>query len=277
MQRIFLFLYQIRALLLFVLLQTIAISILVRNNSPQGAAFFNSANHLSGNIMGLSDDITSYFSLSSVNKGLAEKNAELLTNLEAARVIRDSAFIEVDSSLNERFNFLGAKVINNSIRLSQNHLTLNKGEKHGVRPGMGVFNEEGVVGRVKNVSKNYTTVISLLHTDLLISSKIVSNGVFGSTKWDGKDSKMAKLLYVPRHVELKAGDKVVTSGYNEVFPEGIAIGEITDFGPGIDNNYLDITLELSTDFSKVSFVYLVENPKQTELDSLQQSTKIQDE
>lgn len=244
------------------------------NNSQQGAAFFNSSNQFIGSILDTQNDVVEYFSLSSVNKSLVDKNAELLTELEKLRQPADSVFIELDSVLSSTFQFKGAKVINNSLRLTQNHLTINKGSNHGIKQGMGVFNEEGVVGRVKSVSKNYASIISLLHTELLISSKIKSNDVFGSTKWDGKNPKMAKLLYVPRHVVVQVGDEIVTSGYNAIFPEGIPIGRIVEIKPGPETNYLDITIELATDFSKISYVYLVENFQQQELDSLYQSTGI---
>lgn len=274
MQRILLFLYKIRAFLLFVLLEVIAIWMIASNNSQQGAAFFNSSNQFIGSMLGAQNDVVEYFSLSSVNKSLVDKNAELLTELEKLRQPADSIFIKLDSVLASTFQFKGAKVINNSLRLSQNHLTINKGSNHGIKQGMGVFNEEGVVGRVRSVSNNYASIISLLHTELLISSKIKSNDVFGSTKWDGRNPKMAKLMYVPRHVVVELGDKIVTSGYNAIFPEGIPIGTVVDIKPGPETNYLDITIELATDFSKISYVYLVENFQQQELDSLYQSTGI---
>jgi rod shape-determining protein MreC len=277
MQQILLFLFKIRAFLLFVLLEAIAVWMIASNNSQQGSAFFNSSNQVIGSILGAQNDVVEYFSLASVNKSLVDKNAELLMELEKFRQPSDSVFIALDSALASSFQFKGAKVINNSLKLTQNHLTISKGSNHGIKPGMGVFNEEGVIGRVKSVSKNYSSIISLLHTELLISSKIQSNDVFGSTKWDGKDSKIAKLLYVPRHVVVKAGDNVVTSGYNAVFPEGIPIGTVTEVKPGSETNYLDITIELATDFSRISYVYLVENTQQQELDSLNQSIGIENE
>lgn len=253
---------------MFVLLESVAIWLMVSNNSQQGAVFFNSANQLSGGILSTQNNIAEYFSLASVNKSLVDKNAELLAELEYYKTPADSAFIHVDSLMAATFNFKGAKIINNSINLSQNFITINKGSNQGIKEGMGVFNEEGVVGRVKGVTKNFATVVSLLHVDLLVSSKIASTEVFGSTKWDGKDSKIAKLLYVPRHAVVEVGDQVVTSGYNAVFPEGIPIGKVLEVQSGSDTNYLDITIELATDFSRLSYVYLVENFLEEELELL---------
>jgi rod shape-determining protein MreC len=274
MQRILLFLYSLRAFLLFLFMEAISIWMIATFNSQQGSVFFNSSNKVSGTFLSYKHGIVEYFSLASANKILVEKNAALLAELESFKTPADSMTIALDSSLRNNFQFKGAKVINNSIRLSQNHLTLNKGSQHGLKEGMGVFNAEGVIGRVKGVSQGFATVISLLHTDLLISSKIKSTEVFGSTKWDGIDSKKAKLLYVPRHVVISSGDQVVTSGYNAIFPEGIPIGTVLEVRPGEDNNYLDITIELATDFSRLNYVYLVENNVKQELDSLYKETGI---
>lgn len=268
MQSILIFLYSLRTFLLFVLLEIIAIWLIVSYNSQQGSVFFNSSNELIGRSLGTKNNVSEYFSLREENNRLLDTNAELLAELEMYRKPADSLFIPLDSLFMSSFDFKGAKVINNSIRLSQNHLTINKGADHGVKAGMGVFNGQGVVGRVKGVSRNFATVISLLHTELLISSKIESTEVFGSIKWDGKSSKNAKLLYVPRHVKVQIGHRIVTSGYNAVFPEGILIGKILEVSQGSDTNYLDITVQLSTDFTKVSYVYLVENAIEEELDSL---------
>ncbi|MCH7402322.1 rod shape-determining protein MreC [Belliella kenyensis] len=277
MQRILLFLYSLRAFLLFVLLEAVAIWLIVSFNSQQGSAFFNSSNKFSGKVLTAQKNVSEYFSLADVNARLLDTNAELLTELEILRKPADSAYVFVDSVLAANFEFKGAKVINNSIRLSQNHLTINKGSKHGIKPGMGVFNGEGVVGRVKGVSTNFATVISLLHTELLISSKVDSSEVFGSIKWDGVSPRYAKMLYVPRHVKVAEGDNIVTSGYNAIFPEGIKVGVISEVKQGSDTNYLDIIVELATDFTKISYVYLVENTVEAELDSLYKSSGISNE
>jgi len=277
MLRILQFLYSLRSFLLFVLLEVLAIGLIVSNNSPQGAAFFNSSNYVTGSVLKTRSDIVDFFSLAEANKALLGQNAMLLAEVKTLRDLPDSTFIQLDSALSTQYEFKGARIISNSLRFAQNHLTLNKGAKDGVKPGMGIFNEEGVVGRVKSVSENYSVGISLLNTGLLISSKIKSNDVFGSVNWDGKDSKRAKLLYVPRHVTAQPGDTVVTSGFNAVFPEGISIGVISTIEQGADPNYLDIVIDLSTDFSRAHYVYLVENDQINELDSLYNQSEITNE
>ncbi|MBN7814102.1 rod shape-determining protein MreC [Algoriphagus pacificus] len=277
MLRILQFLYSLRSFLLFVLLEVVAIWLLVANNSPQGAAFFNSSNAVVGSVLETRSDISDFFSLAQANEALVVENARLLEQLKILSSDPDSTAISLDSALATNYEFIGARVISNSLRYAQNHLTINKGKNQGVKPGMGIFNESGVVGRVKSVSNNYAVGISLLNTGLLVSSKIKTNEVFGSINWDGKDSKKAKMLYVPRHVKAEAGDTVVTSGFNAVFPKGIKIGVISAVSQSQDPNYLDIDIELTTDFSKISYVYLVENNQIEELDSLYQQSEVPNE
>ncbi len=277
MLRILQFLYNLRSFILFVLLEVAAVWLIVTNNSPQGAAFYNSSNAIAGTVLKARSDVIDFFSLAQSNENLLAENALLLQQLNAIGGDVDSLAIPLDSALASQFQFRGGRILSNSLRFSQNHLTLNKGRKDGIKEGMGIFNHEGVVGRVKSVSENYAVAISLLNTGLLISSKIKANDAFGSINWDGKNSRQAKMLYVPRHVKAQVGDTVVTSGFNAVFPEGINIGTVASIEQGGDPNYLDILVDLSTDFSKVNYVYMVENTHFNELDSLYIQSEVTNE
>ncbi|WP_026953008.1 rod shape-determining protein MreC [Algoriphagus mannitolivorans] len=278
MLRILQFLYRIRAFLLFILLEVAAVWMVVTNNSPQGAAFFNSSNAVIGSVLKKQADLVQFFSLAQANEQLADENAQILEKLQSFSRPADSVYLQLDSLLMVSYEFKGARVIGNSIRFSQNYITLNKGAKDGVKPGMGVFNSDGVIGRVKSVSQNYAVAFSLLNTGLLVSSKIKTTNDFGSVQWDGGDASEANLLYIPRHVKAQPGDTVITSGFNAVFPEGIPIGVISEVNPDKDNpNYLQIKLKLAVDFGKITYVYLVENTQFEELDTLFQQSEVSNE
>ncbi len=269
MLRILQFIYRLRAFLLFAFLEFLAIWMIVSNNSPQGAAFFNSSTELVGNALKKQADVVEFFSLVDANAALVEENASLKQELLRLKVKPDSMSFAIDSTLKATFELKGARVVANSLRFSQNYLTLYKGAKDGIKPGMGIFNAQGVDGRVKSVSENYSVAFSVLNTNLLISAKIKSSDVFGSVQWDGGNTSEVQLLYVPRHVKASKGDTVITSGFNAVFPEGILIGKISKVEVNkADPNYLALTVKLSTDFSKLTYVYLVENTRFQELDSL---------
>ena len=278
MRNLFAFIYRFRAFLIFVLLEALCIFLIVRYNTYQGAAMFNSANTYVGRVLEFQSGITDYFRLASVNSTLAQENAVLRQQLmsyrqdaEADSTDRLDAtfFATSDSAKSEPFILHAGRVINNSVRRTNNYLTLAAGSLDGVKPGMGVISPNGTVGRVKTVSKHYATVTSLLHSQMLISAKIKKDNTFGTIKWTGGDYRTALLDYIPLHVKPAPGDTVLTSGFNTVFPEGIMIGTISEVERELDKSFYTIRVKLSVDFAQLSYVYVVENPRRPEQDSLE--------
>ena len=80
----------------------------------------------------------------------------------------------------------------------------------------------------------------------------------GSLVWHGGDPRFAKMKQVPRHVKIKKGDSIVTSGYSDFFPEGIMVGTVYDFKTGEDDNYYDIDVELSVNFNNLAYVQVLD-------------------
>ena len=238
MRNLIQFIYRFRAFLVFLILEAVSIYLLVQNNSYQNAAFYNSANTYVGKVLEMQSNVTDYFRLVTINESLVKENAHLkealfrerriagdtlLTRLDSVMTLRDT----LNQPLKVPFKFIGAKVINNSVRRVNNYFTLNVGRLQGVKPGMGVVAPEGIAGRVKAVSANYATVTSLLHSQTLISAKLTRDGTFGSVKWEeDDDANTASLNFIPLHVKVFKGDTVVSSGYNPTYPEGIMIGRV---------------------------------------------------
>ena len=274
MYRLFTFIYQRRNFFVFLVIEVLCIWLLVSRNSYQQAAFFNSANAISGRIYALRTSISDYFQLEEINKALIEENKLLKEKLSEKTQIRNY-LPEENEQLSliiiNQFDFTVAKVINNSVNNTSNYLTLNKGRKDGVMPGMGVVSKDGIVGKVKAVSNYYATVSSVLHVGDYISTTIVGPGVFGSLRWDGKDPRFANLMYIPRHVSVSEGDSLVTSGYNAIFPEGIPVGIIKSISLDKNAAFYEIEVALATDFAQLNYVYVIGNKLKEEQMNLQDS------
>jgi rod shape-determining protein MreC len=271
MRRLFLLIYQYRAFFTFIVLEIIAFWLVIGTSTFHNAAFFNTSNNIVASIFGLRQGVYQYFNLVDENDNLAKENAFLRDLISQKRI----AVLSADSSLltstdtTIQYNYVPAKVINNSTQKINNYLTIDKGSRDGLEPGMGAISSFGVVGIVKTVSNNYATLYSLLHGDMQVSSMLSRLGVFGTTKWDGLDPLYANLLYIPRHVELQVGDSITTSGYNAIFPEGIPIGQIKEFSIDENETFYNIVVELSSDFQSLSHVYLIQNYFRQEKDSVE--------
>ena len=84
---------------------------------------------------------------------------------------------------------------------------------------------------------------------------------------------MAKLKEIPKHVKLKVGDTLVTSGYSELFPENVMVGTVKHMNAEPEENFLDIDVALSTNMNNLSYVYVVTNLKKKELQILDSVVK----
>jgi len=274
MERLLNFVYQYRAFFTFLLLELICAWMIVENNQYQSTKFFNSSNKLAANIIGVSQGVREYFSLRVINADLAAENARLRTQLEKrnqslytleVREIKDPAIIN-------RFEYVSAKVVNNSTALFKNYITINQGRNAGIEPGMAVISSDRAVGKVKSVSDHYSVLISLLNIDENVSSVIKRTQHFGTAKWDGTNPRIINLMYVPRHVDPVVGDTIVTSGYNAIFPEGVLIGVIKEVNLKEEALFYDIKVELAQDFGKLAFVEIVKSNLKHERDSLEIKT-----
>ena len=229
MKNLWHFLVRYNAFFWFLVFFVFAIILVVRNNNYQRTSFVNSSNVVVGNYYKNVNSWMSYLALADNNAQLLEENAQLRRMLQVYNDIDSTGVSIVDSIDMERYDFIVATVINNSIRQKSNYITLDKGSLHGVQPDMAVITSNGVVGIVQNVSKNFATVKSLLHPDIKISVTLDSiTDAFGSLVWgQNTDSRYAMVRDIPNHVKVHIGQPIFTSGYS-LFPQGIKVGHVIE-------------------------------------------------
>lgn len=245
--------------ILFLVLEIVSLILIVNYNNFQKVKFLNSSNRVSGTLYEMKSSFTSYFSLGKMNEQLAGENAALRA---ALLELQSREFTEVNDTVSgERtYEFIPARIVNNSVNKQHNYVTLNKGSRDGVAPDMGIIGPNGVVvGVVTNVTEHYSSGPSILNRRWFVSAKIKKNNYFGRLAWNGIDYQRAKLNEIPFHVELAVGDTIITSGYSSIFPEGFLIGIVEDFNHNSGANFYDINILLSTDFKTLSHVELVKN------------------
>ncbi len=271
MRGLFRFLLKNYAFLLFLLLEVVSFTLIYNFNSYQRSKYLNSSNKATATIYNTFSAVGNYFSLASVNRKLANENAQLKSLIADLPYIRITPYsIVSDAEITDSlYRFISAKVINNSVDKQDNYITLNKGRKHGVKPDQGIVNSDGVVGVVIHVSESFSLGFSMLNKRWGASAKLKKSGTFGPLAWDGSDSRYANLTGIPFHVELAVGDTVVTSSYSSVFPEGVMIGTVHSFEMPPGDNYYQIQVELAVNFRELSYVDIVENLKKDELKALE--------
>jgi rod shape-determining protein MreC len=251
--------------MMFLVLEAISLVLMVSFNNYQRVTFINSSNNLAGTIYDEFSSLDDYFSLSRTNARLAAENASLRKQLQQQLMLHEQYQGAIPDTVDApEYIFTSARVISNSVNKQFNYISLNKGSRQGIKPDMGIISSDGVVGVITNVSRNYSTGLSLLNKRLSIPAKITKNNNFGALMWDGEHFNTADLKEIPFHVMVNVGDTVVTSGYSNIFPEGIMIGTIKSYDVESGTNFYNIKVELSTKFKTLKYVDVVRNTKRAE-------------
>jgi rod shape-determining protein MreC len=252
-------------LLLFILIEGVSITLLLQNNNYQAAKTIEFSTQYTSAFYNSSSSFSDYLKLKETNDYLVGENAKLHSIANNTEYFTDSLLIQ-----NKNYNYIPTKVINNSVDKRNNFITLNKGSKSGIKNGMGVVTNEGVIGVVHSVSKNYSLVLSLLHKKAAIGIFLKKNMHTGILKWQGFDYRTAVIKDLPVHISLNKGDTIITNSYSNIYPEGVNIGKIANFTKNSDNGFYNINISLFEDFNNLKYVYVVNSTQSEEQLKLEQ-------
>lgn len=244
--------------ILFVVLELICFSLIINYNKTQKDIFLNSSNVMAAKIVEQQNKVAHFANLKNQNDSLMIENANLIENLISIEYSSDN--IPASDSILNQYTLIPTNVINSTIHLRNNHFTLNKGSREGVRPDMGVISShKGIVGIVRNVTENFAHIISLLHSQTNISCSIKNRQGHGSLVWRKMDPLRMNLESIPKHEKIALGDTVITSGYSTMFPKGILVGKIENYNVIPGSNSYNITVKLFNDLTNIKYAYVIQN------------------
>ena len=183
----------------FIFLEIAALNMLSSSSSVQNFFITRNLQGLAGRFWGISESVSRYFSLPKENKELAddifELNRKISKMTRALEIAKLDSLARIDMELaSDKFKFMPATVVKNSLNKQHNYLIIGKGSDDGVRPQSGIITADGVVGIIDAVSRHYSYAISFLNSELSISARIGNDGAAGPMVWDGKHIDGASLL-----------------------------------------------------------------------------------
>ena len=280
MRNIFLFIRRYFNFLFFLVLQIVALSFLFRYNKFHEAAFMGVANELTGRVSSRYSNIEYYFHLKKINESLASQNEKLLNEMPSNQQAADSSMrIIVDTAhkdstgASQRYVWRGARVVNNSVSLQNNYITIHRGESQGVRKDMGVIGPNGIVGMVVNTSENFAVVMSMLNRQSSVSAKLKKSREIGKVQWDGRTPDFVTMINIPKNVQVVKGDSIVTSGYSLSFPPDVLIGTVSEIIDDKSSNFFTLMIRPATNFYNLEYVTVVDNLQKEEQQKLEDATR----
>jgi rod shape-determining protein MreC len=258
------FLARYNNLIIFLILEGIAVYLLAADNNYHNTRILNGIRSLTQGIEEKINNTRTYLNLREINMNLAAENVALRNRISALGKRENSLFFYVTDSVYKQLYFhSSAEVINNSVNKQKNFFTVNKGTRQGIYVDMAVTSENSVAGVIVGCSENYSVAMSLLNLNFKVSARIKTNGYFGSLSWNGRDYRYAILNEIPQHVPVTEGDTIETTGYSAIFPEGVLVGTVSDFEK-TGGDFYSISVLLAADFKKLHFVDIIGNMKKTE-------------
>ena len=278
MQKLGDFIKRYSNVLVFLLLEIVATLLIVQDSIYQRSAIVRWGNAVAGRWHSGVSTITNYFGLKAENDFLAKENAMLRAQLASSYIsYSDSVFQVNDTVFKQRYSYTEAQVIKNSYNQSRNYMMINKGSAQGIHTDMAVISPQGIVGVVVNTTRNFSTIMPVLHANSRNSVKLLRTNSAGSLIWEGGDFRYATVIDIPTTHKLYKNDTIVTSGLANDFPEGIPVGYIEDFESVQGTGFYSIRVRLATDFNKLNHVYIVDNHFKAEQDSLMKITEANNE
>lgn len=282
MRNVFLFLKRYSVLIIFLVLQGLALSMLFSYNRFHQTTYGMFSNEVAGKLNKRVNKVESFFTLGEQNQALRKQNAALLSYLPSGSVSPDTSFLVVSDTVTvdslksyRQYQYFDAKIISNSVFLQQNYIVLHRGSVQGIVPNMAVVGTDGLIGTVISVSENMSIVMSLLHRQSKVIAVLKKGSGLGEVTWDGKDPRFLVLSKVPKTIVVKKGDTVVSSPYSDKFPPGIPIGYVEKIDQDQETNTYKLKIRTAVDFYAVQHAYIVKNLLQEEIDQLK-STAIKE-
>jgi rod shape-determining protein MreC len=198
------------------------------------------------------------------------RDTQKLNELEAQnKVLKDAlGFTERQKQANN-YKYRIAEVVTVNADPYNNTLSINLGQKDGIKKDMAVMTIDGLVGRINEVSEFYSNVQLLTEiNDTDSNSKAIAVTVKGRESQsfgmiESFDVKTGNLVMnkVDQADPMQVGDTVITSGLGLVFPNGIEIGKIVSIGLGEFGITHKVLVEPKASFRHIREVYVVEVPE----------------
>jgi rod shape-determining protein MreC len=279
-RNIFLFIRRFFNLIIFLVLQGTAIYILTNYNKTHQAVLGAVANEVTGSISTKYNNIQYYFHLKKTNDSLVKENARLHNMQPSSFESPDTSNItKIDTLLKDtmgmrKFRFMEAKVVNSSVTQENNYITLHRGEKQGAKTGMAVIGPDGIVGKVIEVSENFSLVMSLLNRKSNVNAMLKKGFYTGDLEWDGSDPSYLTLSKISKSAKVQKGDTILTSNVSQElsFPPGLMVGTVSEIVPNTESGFLTLKIRAATNFYSLQYVYLTENLQWDEQKELEAKT-----
>jgi rod shape-determining protein MreC len=136
---------------------------------------------------------------------------------------------------------LAARVIGASPDPSSHLVFISRGSRDGVKRDMGVITPEGVVGKVFAAYPDTSQVLLLTDKESGVGALLGESRAQGPVR--GTGGPLLGLEYISNEVKVEAGEKILTSGQDRIFPKDLPVGTVMQAQPEHHGPFQKITVK----------------------------------
>ncbi len=205
------------------------------------------ASAIGNSFRGFAEYFTEFDRLREENKVLSERVKALEKQVYDAKLLEDeNAWMRTylgAKRANTEYSFCDANLIGREAGKYISSFTLDRGSASGIKVGMPVVTDDGVVGRVCEVGFTFCRVSTIINYDSSIGAYIDRSGEVGivSGSFERRRDGFCVLEYLPFDADVEVGDKIFSSGLGSVYPRGLFVGEVKEV-TGDPNNHTKIAV-----------------------------------
>lgn len=154
--------------------------------------------------------------------------------------------------------YLPARIISSDILGQFRTVTINVGQKAGVRQSYPVVDASGVIGRIVEVEPSYSKVLLMIDPNSSIDGRIERTGARGIIQGrNDKDSILCQFAFSLRTEDVRVGDEIITSGLGQQFPAGLLLGTVVQVSKREVGIFQEATIKPTVDFGRLREVLVV--------------------
>ncbi|MFB0515459.1 MAG: rod shape-determining protein MreC [Candidatus Neomarinimicrobiota bacterium] len=258
MRNLFELLYLFRELLLLLLAVLISLMLLLTGESRQSFALQQLFTNVVGAIPRPSLGIGDIFSYREENQILRQRLMQYtLLNAELADVARENERLRsvLQFMKGSPYDLRVAEVINRGASSILSTITLNVGTKHGIEPNLPVLTLDGLIGKTMTVASQASVVQLVTDRNFRISVKVGEGGVRGILI--PLNGPFAEVTGVPLNTDIKAGDRVMTSGFSDIYPKNLPVAVVEEVTAKPGDYFSSVKVRLNAQPSEIEHVFVM--------------------
>jgi len=196
---------------------------------------------------------------------LEEENALLREkNLQLSLQIESMLYLAAENQrLQEMLDFkresllklLPAKVVSKGVTANMTSITIDVGKRDGITPNNPVLTPQGVVGKTILVGERSSIVQLLSDLNYRLSIRIMPSGATGILRW--KKGNLCEVREVQKNEKVEVGDHVVTSGFSDIYPENLPVGEVIGILEERGSFQKIVTVKIFNDLGSLINVFVI--------------------